>query len=581
MGTSVIFRGLISSVLSIGLAAAVVSAAPVQGAVDGASFSIVPASTTVEQNQIFTVDIKVDARNQPLDGAQAYLDFDPNYLRVVDANGNETSQIISGELYSSTWPDVLTNTVKNSSGQISYAAGKGMSGSPANTLFTLASVRFKAITQGGSVPTALILNTDVPRATKAVYGLDTVTGSITNATVTISTAASGPSGGGAGGSSGQPGVTNVINSISAEGRFTQAVTARSEDGKARLTIPKDTIGKNKGGTRLFSLQIVEMTGAADPPADSAVIGQVYDVGPDGATFDPPIELTMRYDESALPEGVAEGNLLLATRDGTASQWAELESTVDEDANTVTANVSHFSAFAIMAHTRPASFSISNLVITPSQINVDGSASISALISNSGDLTDIYEVTIKVNGTTVEAKTISLMGGASERVSFSLTPGAAGEYTVDLSGLAGTLKVNEIRETEKPEIPGVPEVPASFSVSALSISPSAVNTGDRVDISVTVTNSGETGGTYEITLKINDAVEEMKVVNLAGGASQKVAFTTARDAAGTYGVDVNGLSGAFTVKAPGTSSFNWLVIGAVLAGVLIILALGIIFIRRRV
>ena len=43
----------------------------------------------------------------------------------------------------------------------------------------------------------------------------------------------------------------------------------------------------------------------------------------------------------------------------------------------------------------------------------------------------------------------------------------------------------------------------------------------------------------------------KKITLGGQTTQQVTFTTTQDAAGSYAVSVNGLSGTFTVTAPGS------------------------------
>jgi hypothetical protein len=91
-------------------------------------------------------------------------------------------------------------------------------------------------------------------------------------------------------------------------------------------------------------------------------------------------------------------------------------------------------------------------------------------------------------------------------------------------------------------------PAAFTTSGLTISPTEVKVGESVNISVNIANTGDLSGSYSVILKINNAVVETKQVTLAGYASQKVAFTTSRDTAGSYTVSIDGLSGTFTVKA---------------------------------
>jgi methionine-rich copper-binding protein CopC len=135
--------------------------------------------------------------------------------------------------------------------------------------------------------------------------------------------------------------------------------------------------------------------------------------------------------------------------------------------------------------------------------------------------------------------------------------------------------------------------AAFSTSQLSVSPSAVYVGETVNISVTVTNSGDAAGSYAVILKTDGVVEEIREITLEAGASEEVTFTTVKNVAGTYSVEVGGLSGSFIVEekpvepttppptTPEESTINWPIIWGTMAGVLIV---GVVIlwlaIRRR-
>ena len=97
----------------------------------------------------------------------------------------------------------------------------------------------------------------------------------------------------------------------------------------------------------------------------------------------------------------------------------------------------------------------------------------------------------------------------------------------------------------------------------------------------------------MVLKINGAAEATEEVTVSAGATKKVAFTTVKGVAGSYSVDVNGLSGSFTVKkvAPPTAPpevappevkppIKWPLIGGIIAGVVVIVGLGVFFWMRR-
>ena len=250
----------------------------------------------------------------------------------------------------------------------------------------------------------------------------------------------GSGGGGLGGSGSHAGTTDVSDIIGSDGVFTGGIAAESEDGKCVLTINAGIKGLTRGGRSLEQIALVEMETPPDPPEDSNVIGLAYDLGPDGATFDPPIDLTFSYDESLIPEGVTEENLVVALWDSETDEWVELVCVIDPENNTITAEVSHFTIFSILAGIQPAAFTASDLSITPIEVYVGESASISVLVTNTGDLTGSYEVSLKIDNITVEIKEVTLAGGNSEMISFSITRDAVGTHTVNVGGLSGAFEV---------------------------------------------------------------------------------------------------------------------------------------------
>ena len=149
------------------------------------------------------------------------------------------------------------------------------------------------------------------------------------------------------------GVTDVSDYVDENGVFTQGVAVESPDGMCQLTIPEGTTGLTKEGEPLSWIRTIPMEDPPPPPKDYNVIGLVYDLGPEGTTFVPPIALTFTYDESLIPEGVAEEDLVIATWDAASEQWVKLEGcVVDPVANTITGPVSHFSEFSTLAYTPP-------------------------------------------------------------------------------------------------------------------------------------------------------------------------------------------------------------------------------------
>ena len=272
--------------------------------------------------------------------------------------------------------------------------------------------------------------------------------------------------------------------LDAEGRTTVTITLNCVPN-VTIIIPYGTKMLDAEGNPLGSIAIILLS-TPPPPPGHTLVGPAYDLRPDGATFEPPLTLTFNYDPADIPDGVREGSLVLAYWDG--EKWVKLPtSVVDTAANTVSAEVTQLTPFAILAKLLPA--------------------------------------------------------------------------------------------------------PAVFTVSDLSISPAEVDIGQEVTISVLVTNTGDLAGSYKVTLKLDQLVVDTKEIVLAGGASQKVTLTTARDVAATYTVDVNGLTGTFVVKAappvvpppvvPPPKPINWWLIGGIIAAVVVLgVAISLVLVRRR-
>jgi len=93
-------------------------------------------STSLDKSHLaigetFDVTIQLQAEGQPVDGAAAYIDFDPAILQVVSITPGDTlSTVILSEYF-------------NENGQVNYAAG--LLGSSATGTFTLVSVTFEAV----------------------------------------------------------------------------------------------------------------------------------------------------------------------------------------------------------------------------------------------------------------------------------------------------------------------------------------------------------------------------------------------------------------------------------------------------
>jgi PKD repeat protein/photosystem II stability/assembly factor-like uncharacterized protein len=133
--------------------------------------NIHPAAQSVTLNQNFDVLIEVQAGAQSVDGAAAYLNFDPAYLQVV--------RIGAG----SSFPTVLQNTFDNSVGRVNFAAGSALSGALPNGTFTLATVTFKAVALVSSTP--IVFTSTAPYKSDVTSDGNSVLSAMVNGSVEI------------------------------------------------------------------------------------------------------------------------------------------------------------------------------------------------------------------------------------------------------------------------------------------------------------------------------------------------------------------------------------------------------------
>ena len=249
-----------------------------------------------------------------------------------------------------------------------------------------------------------------------------------------------------------------------QGKLTEDFTAETPDGQGQLTINKGTKALTKTGSRLTALIITEMKEPPAPPPNANAIGLAYDFAPDGATFDPPATLTFTYDPDEIPEGVSPENLVIAIWDEAAEEWVNLVSTVDTATNTISASVSHFTVFTVIASTQPADFETSYLTVLPREVDPDEKVTISVKVANTGDLSGSYEVTLRLNKLAVATKEITLAGGTSGTVTFTTSKDTAGTYNVNVNGQSSTFTVTA------PPAPPAPPAPAPAPAPAPPVTP---------------------------------------------------------------------------------------------------------------
>jgi hypothetical protein len=165
------------------------------------------------------------------------------------------------------------------------------------------------------------------------------------------------------------GVGELTDRISSEGVMLETITLFCADGNATAEIPAGTKALDAEDNPLAEISCEPPDRPAPVPPDRNMIA-VYGFGPDGATFDPPITVTMSYDPATIPAGVAEEDLVLAYYDAATGTWVEFTGIVVDPVNhIISGETSHFTQFAVLAKAKPD--------VTPPMISAVSAPEISA------------------------------------------------------------------------------------------------------------------------------------------------------------------------------------------------------------
>jgi len=98
------------------------------------------------------------------------------------------------------------------------------------------------------------------------------------------------------------------------------------------------------------------------------------------------------------------------------------------------------------------------------------------------------------------------------------------------------------------------------LSNLNVSPTVVEPGETVTVTVEVRNAGKERGPFELPLRINGVVEQSKNVTLDVGETTSISFFIEKDIEGSYSVELAGLTRIFRVVKPGTLTVHFIDVG---------------------
>jgi hypothetical protein len=274
----------------------------------------------------------------------------------------------------------------------------------------------------------------------------------TNVVVTVPVT---PTGGGGGGCPTTKYLTcdwegrNTTEPLYSNDKLAVDLLGPSPDDVHNLLLEQGTHAPVVDETTYYLIVVRELEHIPPLPENTEAI-VVFNITPTDAVFDKDIFLTLGLNETQLP-----GNALNVTMDyydEISGAWLPLEYETGGPNGvaelTFSAPINHFSIYGILAELgpttppQPAHFVPSGLSIRPSLeetifvTKTGESVTITASVANDGGQEGTYDVVLKLNGQTIDTKTVTVGAGQSRQVSFTESGLGYGQYEVDVAGLTG-------------------------------------------------------------------------------------------------------------------------------------------------
>ncbi|MGD0072278.1 MAG: CARDB domain-containing protein [Candidatus Bathyarchaeia archaeon] len=195
---------------------------------------------------------------------------------------------------------------------------------------------------------------------------------------------------------------------------------------------------------------------------------------------------------------------------------------------------------IAGATRPAEFTLKNLIISPSEATAGNAVQISVNVTNIGDLQGNETVNFEINNAVKDTENVSLVAGSSQIVQFTDIETSPGNYSLKIGDLTGNFIIK----------PAPPES-SKIVLSNLRVDPWEVWANQTVTLTATAQNPTTEADNLTVKVAVDGAVVQTEVIQLDAGKTQTVEFNvTAGVAEGQYNVTVNSLPGVFTVVETG-------------------------------
>ena len=197
--------------------------------------------------------------------------------------------------------------------------------------------------------------------------------------------------------------------------------------------------------------------------------------------------------------------------------------------------------------KEAEFEVTDLIISPLEVEIGENVTISANVTNIGEVDGSYTLNLTVNDVLKENQTVLLTSGASKIVELSASGTLEGNYTVKVGNLSGVFNVKAPAPTT-----------SSIVLSKLFIRPYEVNVGSTVNIKVNARNPNTTSDRLSVKITVDGTAIATETVELNAGDETDLEFEFTSTTEGSHRVKANTLSGSFRTVPEGMHTLSVLI-----------------------
>jgi len=131
-------------------------------------------------------------------------------------------------------------------------------------------------------------------------------------------------------------------------------------------------------------------------------------------------------------------------ESTVVYLSEMPTSIDTEGNKITLSLfpSQWEISYIFELVSPGEFQVSDLDVTPHDVEVGEEVTISVMVTNVGGQAGSYTLPLRINQTTENTRTVTLEKGESTTTEFKVTKQILGTYNVEIAGLVDEFTVRE-------------------------------------------------------------------------------------------------------------------------------------------